>query len=358
MFLSQIRISQSWVPILVSVSLLSCSLWAQDQKQKNEEAPSEPVLLDEIVARVNDQIITLRDIDRESVVIQAELRRRYENPQERNQIWLSEKKKILRQMIDTRLVLQKAEELGVAPDADVQVSTQIETLRKESGFPNLEAMEQSILQQGFSLSQLRDVLRKRYIGDQLMGSMVFSKITLLSQEIEEYYEKNLEHYSESPEVDLAEILFLTEGKQKEQVRLKAQQILVQLKAGASFNELAKEHSEGPTADKGGAIGTFKQGSMQEAQEAVVFKLQDGQFSGLIEADYGFQILKLLELKPKRQKTLEEVRADIQNQLYSQKSKPQVQKYMDTLRNESFIYVAPSYQTEYDIKDIGLTSIEY
>ncbi len=363
MFPQRIRV------ITVAGVLLLCGpLHGQDQgvagdpprppQRKQQAPPPEPVLLDEIVARVNDQIITRRDLDHELYVVQSEVRRQIQDRERAMRFWQTQKRAVLREMIDTRLLLQKAEELGVAPNVDDEVSAQIENMRKESGIPSLEAMDQAMRRQGMSIAQLREKLRQRAIQERLLGIMVYSRITLLTPEIQEFYDQNREQYVEPEEVELAEILFLTEGKEKEQVRSKAQGVLDRLKADGSFEELAKEFSEGPTASRGGSIGTFRRGSMQQVQEAAVAKLKEGEHSGLIEADYGFQILKLLKRKPARQLDLDTVRRHIQEQLYRKKAAPQLKKYVETLREESFIYVDPSYQKEFDVEEMGLTTIEF
>ena len=362
MFPQRIRV------ITVAGVLLFGPLHGQDQgvpgdpprppQRKQQAPPPEPVLLDEIVARVNDQIITRRDLDHELYVIQSEVRRRVQDREQAMRLWQAQKRTVLREMIDTRLLLQKAEELGVAPNVDDDVSAQIEGMRKESGIPSLEAMDQAMRRQGLSIAQLREKLRQRAIQERLLGIMVYSRITLLTPEIHEYYDQNREQYTEPEEVELAEILFLTEGKEKEQVRSNAQGVLDRLKSGGSFEALAKEHSEGPTAGRGGSIGTFKRGSMQPVQEAAVAELKEGEHSGLTEADYGFQILRLLKRKPARQLDLETVRRHVEQQLYMKKAAPQLKKYVEGLREESFIYVDPSYQNEFDVEEMGLTTIEF
>ncbi|MCY3778095.1 MAG: peptidylprolyl isomerase [Candidatus Aminicenantes bacterium] len=356
------------VVTVAGVLLLCGSLQGQDQgapgdlprppQRKQQAPPPEPVLLDEIVARVNDQIITRRDLDHELYVIQSEVRRRIQDREQAMRFWQTQRRTVLRELIDTRLLLQKAEELGVAPNVDDYVSGQLEEMRKESGIPSLEAMDQAMRRQGMSLAQMREKLRQRAIQERLLGVMVYSRVTLLTPEIQEYYDQNREQYTEPEEVELAEILFLTEGKEKEQVRSKAQGVLDGLKAGGSFEELAKEHSEGPTANRGGSIGAFKRGSMQSVQETAVSKLEEGGHSGLIEADYGFQILRLLKRKPARQLDLETVRSHIEQQLFTKKAAPQLKKYVEGLREESFIYVDPSYQKDFDVEELGLTTIEF
>ena len=312
----------------------------------------EPVLIDEIVAKVNEEIITWHDVSGELAVLKAGLLGQIDDPGERAKRFETEKRATLKGMIQSRLMMQKAEELGIGANADVQVSAYLDYMRKEAGIPNMEVFDQVLRRQGSSLGQLRRMSKQKYIGETLIYQLVYSRLTVMTQEIEEFYEANIKRFTEPDEVELAEILFLTEGKDKATVRSKAEKILSQLKAGTPFEELARESSEGPSASKGGAIGIFKRGSMSEEMEAVAFSLKAEAFSEIVEAEYGYQIIKVLSLKPARKKTLEEVRDEIQNEVHHEKGQPQVQKFLEELRRESYIYVAPEYRKQFDVEGLG------
>ncbi len=312
----------------------------------------EPVLLDEIVAKVNEEIITWHDVQGELAVLKAGLQGTMKDAGEREKRYEVEKRATLKGMIQSRLMMQKAEEMGIGANADVQVSAYLDYMRKEAGIPTMEVFDQVLRRQGSSLNDLRRISRQKYIGETLVYQLVHSRLTVMTKEIEEYYNANIERYTEPAEVELAEILFLTEGKDKATVRSKAEKVLSQLKAGTPFEELAKESSEGPSASKGGAIGTFKRGSMSEAMEAVAFSLEAGTFSGIIEAEYGFQIIKVLSTKPAHKKTLEEVGDEIHMRVRDEKAKPDIQKFLEELRRESYIYVAPEYRKKFDVEGLG------
>ena len=329
------------VVVLSFLLLLSTPLRGQE----------EPVVLDEIVAKVNEEIITLNDVEGELSVLKAGLQR-IEDQEDRAKRFEVEKRATLRGMIESRLMMQKAEEMGIGANADVEVSAYLDYMRKEAGIPNMEVFDQVLRRQGSSLKDLRRISRQKYIAETLIYQLVYSRLTVMTPEIEEFYNENLERFTEPAEVELAEILFLTEGKDKATVRSKAEKILSQLKVGRPFEELAKESSEGPSASKGGAIGTFKRGSMSEAMEAVAFSLKAGAFSEIVEAEYGYQIIKILSLKPARKKALEEVRGEIQNEVHHKKGQPQVQKFLEELRRESYIYVAPEYRKQFDVEGLG------
>jgi parvulin-like peptidyl-prolyl isomerase len=91
--------------------------------------------------------------------------------------------------------------------------------------------------------------------------------------------------------------------------------------------------------------------MAPALENVVFDLNEGQISNLVETDYGFQIVKLLRKKPPVSKPLAEVRPFIQRELYMRKAEPEMKEFMESLRSQSFVYIGPNYRSEYDVEGL-------
>jgi len=331
------------VPLVLLFTLfarLGPTLWAQ-----------EPVLLDEIVARVNEEIITLTDLKKELRGLRSSLRQENRSPELLEQAFQREKQNLLRTMIQNEMLVQRAEEFGIPDSVEPEVGKILEEMRKESGIPNMEVLDQYLRQQGSSLEEYRTSLKQRLVIDAFLQQSVYSKLTLLTPEIEAYYQENLEGYTEKAEVELQEILFLSEGEDQAQVRKKAQEVVSQLQAGASFEDLAKRLSDGPTASQGGGIGRFKRGSMAAPVEEVAFQLEEGAVSGIIETEYGLQIIKVVSQVPARERPLEEVRSEISMQLYQRKAQPELKKFFDTLIEQTYIYVTPKYREEYDVKDL-------
>ena len=331
------------VPLVVLFTLwvgLGSTLWAQ-----------EPVLLNEIVARVNEKIITFTDLKAELGRLRSSLRQENESPELLEQAFQREKSTVLRTMIQNEVFVQKAEEYGIPDSVEPDVGNILEDMRKESGIPSMEVLDQYLRQQESSLEDYRSSLKQRLIIDALLQQFVYSKLTLLTPEIEAYYQENIERYTETAEVELQEILFLREEAEEAQLRKKAQEVLAQLQTGASFEDLAKRFSAGPTASQGGGIGSFKQGSMAASIEEVAFQLEEGAVSGIIETEYGFQIIQVVSRTPVQERPLEEVRSEISMQLYQRKAQPELKKFVDELIEQSYIYVAPKYREEYDVTDL-------
>ena len=309
------------------------------------------VVLDEIVAKVNQETITLTDLRQELDVLRVTLGFEIQNTETLNQEFENQRRLLLRDMIQNKMMLQRADELGISDDVDVDVAAALERMRKQAGVPNMEVMDQALRSQGTSLLEYRRNIKKRIIVDGLMQQSVYSKVTLLTPEIEGFYQENIDRYTEPAEVELKEILFLTEGKQVETQRKTAQEVLTRLRSGASFEDLAKKYSEGPTASRGGGIGSFKENSMAAAVEEVAFNLKEGEFSDTIETEYGLQIIKVVRRTPPRKKALEEVRPEILKQLYRKKAEPGVREFLEDLREQTYIYVAPKYREQFDLEGL-------
>lgn len=325
---------------------LNAQLTAQDSEPESR-------ILDEIVAKVNNEIITMTDLNKSLSQLRTAMQVEFNNPQELEREFSKRRKLVLRTVIQNKIMVQKAEELGITSDIDLDVSQYLEEMRKEAGIPSLDVLDQYFRQRGSSLEEYRNNVKEQMITRSLLQQFVYSKITLLTPEVEAYYEENKARFTLPGEVQLAEILFLTEGKDKQVVRRAAQEALQRLENGETFGEVARDVSEGPTASRGGDIGTFSKGSMNDSLERVVFELPLGSYSEIIESDYGFQIVQVMNRTEARIKPLQDVRPLIAEALYEKKAEPEMREFLKTLYDESYIFVSPKYQTQYDLKDFGI-----
>ena len=305
------------------------------------------VVLDEIVARVNSEIITMTDLDKWLEDLRKALMEEFRDSKKREKEFQKQKRGILKRMIEEKLMLQFAEDLGFGGGVDTDIDAYLAELLKERGIPNLEILDQGLRQVGSSLAEYREKLRDQFILRNLMGQMVYSKITLMTPEIEAYYQENIDRFTLLPELELAEILFLTEEKIKAEVQEKAERVLTDLQGGSAFEELAKRYSDGPTASKGGHIGSFKKGSMTPVLEQILWELEPGQITGIVEVEFGLQIVRVLSKKGSRHIPLEEVRDDIKMALYTRRAQPKVEEFLAELRRESYVYISPKYKEQYE-----------
>lgn len=337
--------TRRWLPATWSLIVLGCFFMLSGFSSQDDQQPK---VLDEIVAKVNSEIITLTDLNKSVKQLRVALEQEVPDAQAREEQFNRQKVLLLRNLIQNKVMMQKAEELGITSDIDLEVSAYLEEMRKEAGIPSLDVLDEYFRQRGTSLSEYRQMVREQMITRSLVQQFVYSKITLMTPEVEAYYEEHKSEFVLPASVELSEILFLTEGKDKAVVRKKAEQILSRLDDGESFEDMAREFSDGPTAARGGKIGSFNEGSMNAALEKVVFDIEIGSHSGIIETDYGFQIVLVEARNDVAYKTMDEVRPQITDALYQKKAQPGLKEFIDDLLNESYIYVTPKYAEEYNV----------
>jgi peptidyl-prolyl cis-trans isomerase D len=160
------------------------------------------------------------------------------------------------------------------------------------------------------------------------------KATVTGQQIERYYNDNVQQYSQPEQVRASHILLKTEGKDDAAVKKQAEALLAQLKAGADFAELAKKNSEDTgSAVKGGDLDFFPRGQMVKEFDEKAFSMQPGQMSDLVKTQFGYHIIKVTDKRAASQKTLPEVRTQIEDQLKYEQASTAAQKLADKVAGE-------------------------
>ncbi len=169
--------------------------------------------------------------------------------------------------------------------------------------------------------------------------VVLSLDALLSQtsvsdaEVKSWYESHQDRYQQPEERRASHILILSEGG-KDKAKAKAEEVLKEVqKNPARFADLARQHSQDPgSAQKGGDLGFFGRGMMVKPFEDTVFKQKEGEISGLVESEFGYHIIKLAEIKPAKQRPLEQVRAEIEEELKRQAATRKFAEAAETFNN--------------------------
>ncbi len=311
---------------------------------------ADEVVLDEIVARINQDVVTKTDLDNALRLLQVDLRGEIRDEGQFQEVFAQRKKQRLQELIETRLMMQRAEEMGIGAEAEQHVERYIQNLMDENGIPSLQVLDQALQQRGGNLQDFRENVRERMIVQEVQQAVVYGRITLLTPEVEAYYQEHQDDFANPPQVTLSEIAILYEDKSQREARDQAQKVLDLLKAGSAFDELAKEYSEGATSSRGGDIGPFQKGVLAENLERIVFDLDAGQTTGLIEHEWGIQIIKVTAKEISRVKPMDEVKSEIQMRLYEAKALPELEAFLKELVEESFIYVSPKYRDQFDLKE--------
>jgi peptidyl-prolyl cis-trans isomerase SurA len=288
------------------------------------------------VAQVNDDIITLSDLNREMAEIRQELSAKYSGPQLEEEVQKATKD-VLDELLRKKLLLQKGNELGFGANVDIQVSAFLEKIRKENKFKDMQELERAAAQQGLTLPALRERIRRQIITQGVVNEFVGSRITLLSQEVEKFHKDHATEYTIPEEVTLSEIIIPMENSADE-AEAKAGEILKRLSQGEAFATLASQFSKGPTANKGGSIGTYQTAKLNPEIAKVIASLKDGEVTPVQKTKEGFIIYRVDNRKPASLKPLDEMRDEIKNRIWQQKFAPEYDRFIAQLKEDAYIQI--------------------
>ena len=292
-----------------------------------------------IVAIVNDDVITLYEVNREAQPLIREAEKKAPlNDAARSQI----RRKTLEQVIEKKLVEQKIKELNIKV-TDEEIRQAIEDVKKQNSITSQEAFLAALANQGFSFDQYRTQLREQIEKLKLISMEVRAKIQVSETEIREFYEANRAKYTEDEAYRARHIFFKTNEKagaeEIKRTMTKALMVLAEAKSGKDFIELAKTYSEDPVASKdGGDLGIFKKGDMQPELESAIIALKPGEVSELVYTPAGFHIIKLEERISGKLKPLEGLKTEIEETIYKKKSEERFSQWAKELRSKANVEI--------------------
>jgi len=305
-------------------------------------------VIEEIVARVDNQIITRGEYLRSKEELQKEAQQ--QDPVNADRLVADREKDVLRDLIDQQLLLAKGKDLGITGDTDLV--KKLDQMRKEMNLESMEDLEKAAQAQGVSFEDYKQNLRNQLITQQVIGREVGSRITFAKGEEEKFYQEHQADLDQPETVRLSEILVSTEKKPKDPrddaailaaAQDKANHLREEIKKGAKFEDVAEKDSDGPSAAQGGDLGDFKRdGKLAKQLEDTTFAMKPGDISDVIRTKQGFVILKVTEHTEAGVPPLSKVEARIQDAMYMQKLQPALREYLTKLREEAYIFVAPGY----------------
>lgn len=324
-----------WIVVCLAVFLAPASLSAQGKGK----------VVEEIIARVNNEIITLADFAKAQAAMRQEAAQDCQGcPQSKLEaIYKDHEKDLLRDLIDQSLLVQRAKDSGIS--VETEVIKRLDQVRQQNNLASMEDLEKAVEGQGISWEDYKSNLRNSLLTQEVIRREVGSRINLGGEEVKKYYETHKSEFNRPEQVFLSEVFLTTQGKTPEEVaalKKKADDLLARVKKGEDFAELAKRFSEGSTAKQGGELGGFERGQLSKQLEDVVFKMNRGDVTDVTQTQTGFEILKVLEHFQAGEQPLEKVENEISNKLYMEKMQPTLRDYLGQLREESYVMVKPGY----------------
>jgi len=326
-----------------------------DEKKSEAKKPAEakkPEIvatktIEEIIARVNNEIITRSDLDKARVASEEDARQECQGKCTPDQLRADiedRQKNSLRDLIDQSLLVQRGKDMGLNVEPDV--IKRLDQLRQQNKIESMEDLEKAVSAQGSNWEDFKNNIRNGILTQRVISNEVGSHISIGKEEIEKYYSEHKQEFVRPEQVALREIEVTTEGKKDEELpalKKKAETSLQRVKDGEDFGEIAKRFSDSSTAKQGGFLGVYKRGELSKELEDIVFKMKKNELTDVMDTKQGYLVLQVLERYEAGEQPLNKVENEIMDHLYSQRMEPAMRQYLKTLREQSYVVIKPGYQ---------------
>src|ERR1700722_4768145 len=311
-----------------------------------QTASSKGKIVEEIVARVNNEIVTLTDLDKARESLREDVQQDCPGcPQDKfDALYKERDKDLLRDLIDQSLLAQRAKDDDINVESDL--IKRLDEIREQNKLPDMDAFEKAVESEGgVSWDDYKNRIRKGLLTQEVIRKEVGQRINISHEEVQKYYDEHQGEFVRPEQVLLAEIVFNTEKKTPDEVTAaekKANDMRARLDRGDDFYELAKRYSEGPTAKQSGELGAFERGQLSKQIEDTVFAMNKNEITSVIQTKTGFEILKVVDHYPPGQQPLEKVEPEIMNKMYLERMQPVLRTFLGELREESYVVVKSGY----------------
>lgn len=298
--------------------------WAQEQ-----------VLVNRIVAEVNDDIITLYELDLAMAPYNQRVRAMGRSAEEEQKMLYDVREKVLNQIIDNKLTDQEVRRYNISVSEEA-IDNTIEEFKKRSRITD-QQLRQGLRQEGMTIDEYRQDIKSQILRSRLVNRQIKSKIVITEEDIQAVYEQNLAEYGGERLYRLRQIVVGIEGDEA-QAQKKMEAVLAKFSEGVAFADLAREYSDGPTAADGGFLGEFSIDDLAAAISSALKGLKAGEHTQIMKTGRGLQVFYIEDIKTKAGKTLEEMKPEIERKLYDKIVNRKFKSWLSDLRDRSHIKI--------------------
>jgi peptidyl-prolyl cis-trans isomerase SurA len=326
---------------LVAILLLAGNVFAQE---------GETTIIDEVIAQVNDDVITLSMLKRETRERIEALKTQGMTEQQATDEVNKKQAELIATLINEKLLLQKGKELDLAGEIEAEVNRRLLGIANEQGIPTIEKLYQAMRASGLDPDEIRRTMRAEMMKQAVLQSEVDRRIYLgfSTDEVKKFFDAHPDKFRKPETVKLSEIYLVTVGKDEAAVKARALELIAQIRAGADFGAVAAAHSEREkqgqrTApqDKG-YVGEFDIPQLREDLVAAIKSVQPGGVSEPIRTPEGYQILRVdARTPPGTTPSFNDNR--VREAMLMERQPKERETYLQTLRNDAFIKVTDSYR---------------
>ena len=310
----------------------------------------ETQVVDEVIAQVNDEVITLSMLKRETESRIEALKQNGMSEQQARDEVSKRQAELIATLINERLLLQKGKELDLATEIEAEVNRRLLQIAQEQGINTIEKLYQAMRDSKLDPEDVRRTMRAEMMKQAVLQAEVDRRVYLgfSPDEVKKYYDAHLDKFRKPESVKLSELYLLTTGKDEAAVKARALELIAQIRAGADFAALAAANSE---REKNGArtapqdkgyVGEFDIPSLREDLAAALKNVQAGGVTEPIRTPEGWQILRVDARTPAgATPTFNDNR--VREAMLIERQPKEREAYLQTLRNEAFIKVTDTYR---------------
>ena len=335
------RIKYFAVAAFLAIAILPLNAFAQE---------GEMTVVDEVIVQVNDEVITLSMLKRETKARIEALKQNGMTEQQAIEEVTKKQAELIATLINEKLLLQRGKELDMAADIEAEVNRRLLQIAREQGINSIEKLYEAMRQSGLNPEEVRKTMRSEMMKQAVLQSEVDRRIYLgfSSDEVKKYFDANPDKFRKPESVKLSEIYLGLTGKDEAAVKARALELVSQMRAGADFKALASANSERERGGQrtaptdGGYVGEFDVPNLREDLVAALKDVKVGGVTDPLRTGEGYQIRRVDERSPAGSTpTFNDNR--VREAMLGERSGKEREAYLQSLRNEAFIKVTESYK---------------
>lgn len=295
------------------------------------------MVLDRVVAVVNDEALTLSEIQEEGQPVVRKIFQDFVGAERERRLEEAEKR-LLDDLIDRRLMYQVAKREGTLP-SEAEVSGAIEELKRNNKVTDDAQFRALLKAEGLTLEQVRRNVGERLAIGRLLARQIRSTIIINEDELMTYYQSHQDKYQRVPQAEIRRIFFpVPPGADEAAVRARGEQARAKIEAGTDFAQVAREYFDPASGASPDEVGTVHRGELAPEIEAAAFGLPAGALSPLIRTEAGFHLIKVERVQAESVAPFAEVRESIRDLLFQEKFEAKRKEWLANLRKSAFIQI--------------------
>lgn len=332
--------------VLVALALLLLSLTTSTVFGQE----SEPVIVDEVVAQVNDSVITLSQVKRAMKEAVEVAKQQGMSEQQANDEITRHKPELIARLINEQLLLEKGKDLGLTDDVEAEVNKRVLEVAKDEGCKTIVCLDEKMRASNVDPAGVRQTLRTEIMKSAVLQREVDAKIFfgLSGDELKRYYEAHRDKFRKPESVVLSAIFLSLAGRQEADVRARATKLVAQARSGADFGALAAANSEQEqngqrlAPETKGKVGTFPVPELRADFAAAIKNVRAGGVTDPIRTEEGYYILRVDERTPGSDASSFNEN-QVREAITMERSDKERTAYLQSLRNEAYIKLGQNYE---------------